>query len=80
MNEQLLQFIWKYRLFDATEIATLNGEPVEILKTGQQNLDSGADFLNARLKIGEQLWAGNVEIEIDSANWEKHGHNSDPSH
>lgn len=80
MNEQLLQFIWKYRLFDATEIATLNGEPVEILKTGQQNLDSGADFLNTRLKIGEQLWAGNVEIEIDSANWEKHGHNSDPSH
>lgn len=80
MNEQLLQFIWKYRLFDTQNITTLNGEAVEVLKTGQQNLDSGADFLNARLKIDGQQWAGNVEIEIDSANWEKHGHSNDPSH
>ncbi len=80
MNEQLLQFIWKYRLFDAKNMTTLNGEPVEVLKTGLQNRDSGADFNNARLKIDNMLWAGNVEIEIDSANWEKHGHSTDPSH
>lgn len=80
MNEQLLQFIWKYRLFDAKDLTTVDGEPVAIKKTGHQNLDSGADFSNARLTLNGIEWAGNVEIEIDAANWEKHGHNTDPSH
>jgi hypothetical protein len=80
MNEQLLQFIWKYRLFNFKDISTIEGHAVEILKVGTQNLDSGADFSNARLKIDGLQWAGNVEIEIDSENWEKHGHKTDASH
>lgn len=80
MTEQLLQYIWKFRLFDADGLTTLDGEPVEISKTGEQNLDSGADFSNARLKIGGVQWAGNVEIELESANWEKHGHSTDAAH
>lgn len=80
MTEQLLQYIWKYRLFDAKGLTTLDGEAVEITKTGEQNHNSGADFSNARLKIGNTLWAGNVEIEIESANWQRHGHHTDASH
>lgn len=80
MNEQLLQFIWKYRLFDIIDILTTEGKRVEILKVGTQNLDSGADFNNALLKIDGLKWAGNVEIEINSKNWEVHGHNTDASH
>lgn len=80
MTEQLLQYIWKFRLFDANGLTTLDGEPIVIDKTGEQNLDSGADFSNARLKIGGIQWAGNVEIELESANWEKHGHSTDAAH
>jgi hypothetical protein len=80
MTELLLQYIWKFRLFDTKGLATTEGEAVEILKPGEQNLDSGADFSNARLKIGEMTWAGNVEIELQSTNWQKHGHSSDASH
>lgn len=80
MTEQLLQYLWKYRLLDTQALCTLEGEPVQVIKPGEQNRDSGADFSNARLKIGETVWAGNVEIELESANWEKHGHHSDASH
>ena len=80
MTEQLLQYIWKLRLFDAKGLVSVEGEPIEIIKQGEQNLNSGADFSNARLKIGEVLWAGNVEIEMESGNWERHGHNTDASH
>lgn len=80
MTEQLLQYLWKYRLLDTQNLYTLEGEPVQVLKPGEQNRDSGADFSNARLKIGETVWAGNVEIELESANWEKHGHHADASH
>lgn len=80
MTEQLLQYLWKYRLLDTQALCTLDGEPVQVIKPGEQNRDSGADFSNARLKIGETVWAGNVEIELESANWEKHGHHTDASH
>jgi hypothetical protein len=80
MTEQLLQYLWKYRLLDTQALCTLEGEPVQVIKPGEQNRDSGADFSNARLKIGETVWAGNVEIELESANWEKHGHHTDASH
>ena len=80
MTEQLLQYIWKFRLFNAEGLKTVDGIPVEILKTGDQNHDSGADFSNARLRIGDMVWAGNVEIELESANWERHGHSTDASH
>lgn len=80
MTEQLLQYIWKFRLFDAEGLETEDGQPVEILKPGDQNHDSGADFSNARVRIGDMVWAGNIEIELESANWERHGHNNDASH
>lgn len=80
MTELLLQYIWKLRLFDAKGLVSVEGEPIEVIKQGEQNHNSGADFSNARLKIGEVLWAGNVEIELESANWERHGHSSDASH
>lgn len=80
MTEQLLQYIWKLRLFDAKGLVSVDGEPIEIIKQGEQNHNSGADFSNARLKIGEVLWAGNVEVELESGNWEKHGHSNDASH
>ena len=73
-NESLLQYVWKHRLFDQRGLATTNGIPVEIIDAGMQNTDAGPDFFNAKIKIGDKLWAGNVEIHLSSADWERHGH------
>jgi hypothetical protein len=78
MEEQLLHFIWHRKLFDQTELTTTGKEPIEILHSGIPNHDQGPDFLQSRIRIGEQLWAGHVEIHIRSSAWFLHMHEQDP--
>lgn len=80
MNEQLLHFIWKFRLYNIEQLVTTNGLPIEVVKTGLHNTHSGADFQNAKVKIGEVLWAGNIEIHINTSDWNKHHHHTDAAY
>lgn len=80
MTEEFLHYIWKFRLFDRNRLTTEDGEALEIVETGQHNRDAGPDFFNARIKIGNTLWAGNVEIHCVSSDWKKHRHGNDPAY
>ena len=80
MKENLLHFIWKLRLFASKNLQTTNGETIEIISVGTENLNSGPDFLNAKIKINKQLWAGNVEIHINSFDWYNHNHETDENY
>lgn len=80
MNEEFLHYIWKFKLFNQQDLKTLSGETVEIVKAGTHNTDAGPDFFNAQLKIDSTLWAGNVEIHINSSDWEKHSHQRDKAY
>lgn len=77
MQEDFLHYIWKHHKFSKTDLKTSNGEAVTIISNGQHNLNAGPDFFNAKLRIGEQLWAGNVEIHIKSSDWFLHNHEND---
>jgi hypothetical protein len=79
MNEQFLSFIWKHRLFSG-DLVTSGGVPVSVLKPGEQNSHSGPDFFNALIRIGETLWAGNVEIHVRASDWYRHHHHSDKAY
>ena len=74
MTESFLFFAWKFRLFSNPDFKTLSGESLSIIKTGELNPDAGPDFFNARVKIGDTLWAGNIEIHIRTSDWLRHGH------
>jgi len=76
MTEDFLHFIWQFRLYK-TELRLVTGEAVYIIHTGDHNTDSGPDFFNARVKIGDTLWAGNVEIHIKASDWVRHNHQQD---
>jgi hypothetical protein len=80
MREELLQFVWKYRKLPVGGLFTTSGKPVKILHNGQHNIYSGPDFFNAKLEIGGQLWAGNVEIHVNASDWYHHGHQEDPQY
>jgi hypothetical protein len=80
MSEEFLQFIWKNSLFPQTGLSTVNGEPLLIINPGKLNSDAGPDFFNASIKIGDTLWAGNVEIHQHSSDWIVHGHQNDPAY
>jgi hypothetical protein len=74
MTEEFLHHIWKFRLFDQLDLKTTSGEFVEIEKVGSHNLDAGPDFFNGKIKIGNTLWAGNIEVHINASDWKKHFH------
>ncbi|MDR0729959.1 MAG: DUF2851 family protein [Prevotellaceae bacterium] len=80
MKEEFLHFIWEHALFDKSNLRTTGDEPVEIVTIGQHNTDAGPDFFNAKIKIGDTLWAGNVEIHRRSSDWARHAHSSDKNY
>jgi hypothetical protein len=80
MKEELLVYVWRYKLFSNFDFKTVNNDVVEISSFGSRNYDSGPDFFNAKIRIGDQLWAGNVEIHVNSSDWIKHKHQNDKAY
>ncbi len=79
MKEELLAYVWKHRLC-GRHFHTGDGESLEVVHPGVSNGNAGPDFLNARLRIGGTLWAGNVEIHWKASDWKRHQHCSDPKY
>lgn len=79
MTEEFLHYIWQYRLY-TPDLVLQTGERVEVLHPGIHNTDSGPDFFNAKIRIGETIWAGNIEIHIQSSDWKRHNHQQDKSY
>lgn len=75
--EQLLHYVWKHKIFPLKELKTTTGQQVEVIDTGLANTDAGPDFFNAKLKLDDVLWIGNIEIHERSSDWFKHGHHAD---
>jgi hypothetical protein len=80
MKESILHYVWQNKLFVSQGIKTTDGERVEIIDVGRINTDAGPDFFNAKIKIGDTLWAGNVEIHTASSEWNKHNHQQDKAY
>lgn len=80
MTEDFLHYLWKYRHFTWKDLCTTEGQQVIIQEGGYHNHDAGPDFQEALLRIGQQQWAGQVEIHIHSSDWDKHGHQKDPAY
>lgn len=80
MTEDYLHHIWKHRLYDATGLKTTDGQALTIIQNGAHNPNAGPDFLEARLKIGEEKWAGHIELHVRSSDWNKHNHQNDKAY
>jgi hypothetical protein len=80
MTEELLHFIWKYRFINSSDLKTTDGDLIEIIHPGTHNTDAGPDFFNAKVKIGDTLWAGNVEMHLKASDWAHHRHHLDAAY
>ena len=80
MQEDFLHYIWKHKKFRFNNLETTTGESIVVTSVGQHNFNSGPDFFNAKIKVGDQLWAGNVEIHIKSSDWFLHSHEQDKAY
>jgi hypothetical protein len=78
--EEFLHYLWKFCLLKKQEFKTTSGEVLDIINVGLHNYHAGPDFESAKIRIGDTLWAGNVEIHIRSSDWNRHQHQLDPAY
>jgi len=77
ISENILYDIWKTQHFQ-TSLMTVNGDDLSVLDAGTHNTDeAGPDFKNARIRIGNLTYVGDIEIDCDYSDWKSHGHNID---
>jgi Protein of unknown function (DUF2851) len=80
MREDFLHYLWRYKRFDTLNLQTTDNQSVEILTVGEHNTHAGPDFFNAKIKIDEIIWVGNVEMHLTASEWLKHGHQTDKNY
>jgi hypothetical protein len=78
--EDFLHYIWQHKLFYTQGLTTTDNENVEVIDTGIRNTNAGPDFFNAKIKIDNKTWAGNVEIHLQSSDWIRHGHDKNAAY
>ncbi|MFA9190376.1 DUF2851 family protein [Flavobacterium sp. FZUC8N2.13] len=80
MKEDFLHYLWKFKKFDALNLKTSSDQEITIINVGQYLQQAGPDFFNAQIIIGNQKWAGNVEIHLKSSDWYVHHHEKDTAY
>ncbi len=80
MKEDFLHYLWKFKKFDVLNLKTSNGEEITIINVGQYLELAGPDFFNGQIVIGNQKWAGNIEIHLKSSDWYVHHHERDEAY
>ena len=77
MEESFLHFIWKFQYFNKRPLESDSGHEIVIFNAGFQNSNAGPDCMNAKIKIDEITWNGNVEIHVNAKDWYRHNHDRD---
>ena len=64
MKEDILQYIWKFQYYNAQNLLCTNGRELQVIHPGTHNVNQGADFIEAKIKIKDTTWVGSIEIHI----------------
>ena len=78
--EDFLHYVWQFKSFNFNDLKTYAGAELSIINSGIWNKNSGPDFSNGKIQIGETVWAGNIEIHLKSSDWIKHNHQNDQAY
>ena len=80
MQEDFLHYVWQHKKMSLKSLKTTAQQPITLKAVGLANVNSGPDFFNAQVRIGTQLWAGNIEIHVKSSDWYVHHHETDAAY
>lgn len=81
MKEKFLHFIWRFQLLHHFPLKTTDGREILILNKGIWNdNESGPDFSMAKIQLENEIWVGNLEIHVNSSDWDLHQHSTDPNY
>lgn len=80
MTERLLQYIWQFQYYNKNELTTAAGEDLVIIHPGNYNTHQGPDFTDGRIKVGGNMWVGNIELHVNASDWHRHQHSDDKNY
>lgn len=81
VRESLVAQIWRHQLIRKETLLTVGGKRVRVVHPGRESKDSGPDFCDAFISVGEKrVVRGDVEIHVHSRDWEAHGHHRDANY
>ncbi|MBK8670909.1 MAG: DUF2851 family protein [Saprospiraceae bacterium] len=80
IKEDFLHYLWRAKKIPPHHYVTTDGRSLEILDFGIYNTDAGPDFFNAKIKVDNTIWAGNIEMHVFSSDWKKHKHQHDKAY
>ena len=78
--EELMQYVWQFRLWPLRDMSTIDGRRIVVVDPGILNRDAGPDFFNAKVMIDGTVWCGNVEMHVRASDWYRHGHDRDEAY
>lgn len=61
-KNHFLKIIWQGQYFDKRLLKLDNGDRFEVISPGKFNMDQPNSFLDAKIKIENNLWVGKVEL------------------
>ncbi|MFH1970559.1 MAG: DUF2851 family protein [Verrucomicrobiota bacterium] len=81
-TERHLQCVWFDAALRPGTLKTEQGDVIVVEHPGQWNMEDGPDFLDAVLRVGpdRRRLAGDVEIHVHPADWQRHGHARNPAY
>lgn len=77
-SELELQALWFAGAF-GREFRTTTGKTVRIVQFGEWNRGAGPDFIQTAVEIDGELRTGPLELDPTAADWETHGHGTNPA-
>ena len=78
-SELEYQALWYAGAFGSSFRAA-NGSLIEVIQFGFWNREPGPDFVNAVIRVdGAQEFKGDIELDLNIADWERHGHGDNPA-
>lgn len=77
--EGVLQERWN-RIPLNTPLKTADRQTMLVLSRGIWNVEAGPDFKSAKIRIGNQVMTGDVEVHESECDWFRHGHHRNPAY
>ncbi len=78
--ERLLQAVWFHQRIQRERLRTTEGRVVRVLHPGFWNREAGPDFRGAMIQLdSDPPRAGDVELDLRSADWRAHRHDTNPN-
>jgi hypothetical protein len=74
-----LQSLWFAGAF-GREFTTTDGRGVRMVQFGEWNRGAGPDFVQSAIELDGEVKRGAIELDLEAAGWEEHGHAANPAY